>query len=305
MREVVGLFSAILSRVGEAITLRNAEAEAAPQLDPQLTKLCRAVQGRLALARALAASGDAGPAAALYRDAAQVGLCAREAAGLGPPLAPEGSPAQAALGLTELPHGYAFDELDPSEASRRLDVVDRGIVELLRGVPARSVAQVRRARWLRWVGLGSVALVGCAGAVVWWTAPVNVALGKPVTAESLWSATVTPAALVNGSYENPWGAATAATRDPWFEIDLGHDYRLRRVVVVNRNDDHAAASGGVAIEVSRDGSSFEQVARDEETRLAGRKWKLELDGVEARYVRVRRVKGRGGFALREIEVYAK
>ena len=62
----------------------------------------------------------------------------------------------------------------------------------------------------------------------------NVAQGKMVTASSLHSAEYPHANLVDGNKTN--FAHTNNEAVEWFQIDLGQDYEIEKVVITNRTD---------------------------------------------------------------------
>ena len=100
--------------------------------------------------------------------------------------------------------------------------------------------------------------------------------------------------------------------DPWWEVDLGRDCRLDRVVIYNRIDnDNAARARHIRVLVARDGqgATFKEVYRNDGKVFYGVKGGKPLvvglrdKDVTARVVRLM-VPGRCSFALDEVEVYA-
>jgi len=114
--------------------------------------------------------------------------------------------------------------------------------------------------------------------------------------------------LKNGAY----GFHTASgERDPWWQVDLGRECRLDRVVVYNRTDATTAPrTRNICVLASAGpGTTFEQVYRHNGTVFYGAKENKPLvvslggKNVKARIVRLQ-VPGRCSFALDEVEVYA-
>ena len=100
--------------------------------------------------------------------------------------------------------------------------------------------------------------------------------------------------------------------DPWWQVDLGRDYRLDRVVIYNRTDGRSAPrTRHLRILTARDGDprAFREVYRHGGDVFYGVKErkplvvKLRNRDVTARVVRLL-VPGRCSFALDEVEVYA-
>ena len=100
-------------------------------------------------------------------------------------------------------------------------------------------------------------------------------------------------------------------KGPWWQVDLGRQYRLDRVVIFNRTDGSTAPrTKNIRILVAGDaaGKEFKQVYRHDGSTFFGVKEKKPLvvtlkdENVTARVVRLQ-VPGNCSFALDEIEVY--
>jgi len=100
-------------------------------------------------------------------------------------------------------------------------------------------------------------------------------------------------------------------QDPWWQVDLGRDTRLDRVVIFNRTDGgHAARTRHIAVEVARDQQTdrFQPVYQHDGTVFYGVKENKPLivnlrdKDVTARIVRLS-VAGTCHLALDEVEVY--
>lgn len=322
-------------KVGEGLLLRRAEARArtyAPEQSELVRRYHAAAARRLLAARDLRDSDGVPAAGTLYREAGTLaaravlaGHAVAEVESLEPKAVWQslrqlvtdgalahvpasdfdpGGPLDQAAQLAESSDALELDDVAPITARDRLDAVDRALTLLLRDVEPRSVKQLARARVLRIAGLvlSVLALVG--GGVAWALAPRNVARGKPVLAHSYWPGSPSADALVNGERESPWGSAASGVPDVWFRVDLQSPYRIDRVVVHNRKDQYAHTSTPLAVELSDDGENFTEVARFEGAAEEGQRWAYEGDGRTARYVRVKRIGGRG-LALTEIEVFGQ
>ncbi len=116
----------------------------------------------------------------------------------------------------------------------------------------------------------------------------------------------------DGVKNGRWGFHTAsAEQDAWWQVDLGSEYKLDRVVIFNRTDGGAAhRTRNIHILVSDDDKArqFKQIYQHNGTTFLGVKENkplvVDLKGkdVTARIVRLH-VPGRCSFALDEIEVY--
>ena len=142
----------------------------------------------------------------------------------------------------------------------------------------------------------------------------NTPPGQPVKINARGVTTVQDAAgAVDGIKNGGFGFHVAVGEtDPWWQIDLGQDYRLDRVVIFNRTDGgHAPRTRNIGIQVARSGQPgrFESVYRHDGTIFYGanenKPLVVRFDGkdVSARIVRLH-VPGVCHFALDEVEVYA-
>ncbi len=117
----------------------------------------------------------------------------------------------------------------------------------------------------------------------------------------------------DGVKNGRWGFHTASGEsEPWWQVDLGGDVRLDRVVIFNRCDGGTPArTKGIRVLVSKgaDCENFEVAYEHDGTVFQGVKEKnplvvgLKDKNVTARIVRLH-IPGRCSFALDEIEVYA-
>ncbi len=331
MAGIAAKVTALPKRAVEAVLLRQAEARAksyAPEQGARIRSLWLGAIRRMRAARDLRDASNVAAAGTLYREAgvlaARAVVTAQDASANVDDVAAwkrvqelaeqgtlpttsvaafaDGEPLDEARDLAEAADPLLVDALPPVLARERLDRIDRGLLLLLAGVEPRTPAQLRRARVLR-IALLAVAAIGMlVGLVAWIVAPTNVARDKPTMASSYWPGSPTADALVNGSEESPWGAATGTENDAWFRIDLLKQHRIDRIVIVNRKDGFARFTTPFALELSEDGANFEEVQRFTGKAEAGQRFVYRGNGKNWRFIRVRHI-GRKAFALSEIEVY--
>jgi hypothetical protein len=208
------------------------------------------------------------------------------------------------------------------------------------GVSAMNARRRLALRFL-WPGLLAAALLFSAPAEAKPPGGVDIAPQMRQLVEADWIArdarfastprkpqTVTPSATVNeygvttaqdaaggcdGVKNGRWGFHTASGEtDPWWQVDLGKDCALDRVVVFNRTDRGTASrTRSLRILVARSAapSQFTTVVEHDGTAIGGAKegkpLAVDLKGksVTARIVRLM-IPGRCSFALDEVEVYA-
>jgi hypothetical protein len=320
-------WSRSMDRLGALFSMRESLARAGRYTPEQRAKL-RLLHGgalhRLRAARDLRRSTSVGAAAAIYREAAllvaQSMLFSHDATrdndSLDPPACwqrlaeqPADRPERAqALGLiielVEERDVLAFDRLPTAIALARLDALENALFVLVGEVEHRTPAELRRTRVLR-ITLAVAALLLALGFFITaLLATPNVARGKPVAAQSYYPGSAPADALVNGKVESPWGAATSATKDTWFAIDLLARHEIERVLVYNRTDAYSATNAPFVVELSEDGSQYRQLAVASQPVGPGATWKFELKREGARWLRIRKLDARG-LALGEVEVYGR
>jgi len=141
----------------------------------------------------------------------------------------------------------------------------------------------------RWVRVGTaaaalaVALFLTFGAVQRALQGPDLALGKPWRASSK-AFDCHPKEMECGGARSAMFFHTQEEQDPWVEIDLGSPQTFARVEVVNREDCCTERVAPLVIEVSDDGKTWREVARNPET---FRSWEATFKPVTARYVRAR------------------
>ncbi len=137
--------------------------------------------------------------------------------------------------------------------------------------------------------------------------------GQPVKINAFGVTTVQDASgAVDGIKNGRFGFHVAVgEEDPWWQVDLGKDCRVDRVVIYNRTDGgHAPRTRHIGIQVARDGQldRFDRVYQHDGTVFHGVKEKKPLvvgfkgKDVTARVVRLL-VDGICHLALDEVEVY--
>ncbi len=111
----------------------------------------------------------------------------------------------------------------------------------------------------------------------------------------------------DGQISGRWGFHTAREPQPWWQVDLGHLYTLKRVVLHNRGDSCGERNRFIKLLVSKDGENWEQVYQHDGTMFFGGKLgpplTISLRGITARWVRVQ-LPGTDYLHLDEVEVYA-
>ncbi|VDI35692.1 Hypothetical predicted protein [Mytilus galloprovincialis] len=94
------------------------------------------------------------------------------------------------------------------------------------------------------------------------SAEVNVALLKPATQSSTFEAVGTYGAafatdgLVLQLQNGYWCTHTRGEFNPWLRIDLRDTFEIKKVVLVNRQDEHGDRLHDVEVRASLDGVSF-------------------------------------------------
>jgi hypothetical protein len=153
---------------------------------------------------------------------------------------------------------------------------------------------MRRCLWI---------IFGCVGIVV--AAPCVSPAAAITTQEDARGA-------CDGIKTGAWGFHTASgEQDPWWQVDLGREFKLDRIVVFNRTDGNTAPrTRNLRVLVAgSDPTQFQQVYQHDGTVFFGVKESkplvvgLKEKNVKARIVRLQ-VPGRCSFALDEVEVYA-
>jgi hypothetical protein len=193
-----------------------------------------------------------------------------------------------------------LDRLSSEEAARRveeLEVTSRWLSGL---IDARSPAQLK---WMRVFRIGTVA-VSTLAVLVWvvvrLTAPKNLALDKPATASSYMFGTVA-AGAVDGWKNGTYGYHSLIEDSPMLTIDLGRPYAISRIKVFGRGDGYYDQSIPLALEVSDDGATFQQIALRGEPFSEYDPWVIQPAGVVTRHIRLKTMR-HSYLVLGEVEV---
>lgn len=313
--------AASLDPLIEFFTLRRAERAVrayAPAQSARVRTHVGAAERRLRAGRRVA---DATIAAVLLREAVVQYLRALEAAR--DPQAPEGAAApfpelstdparpraepsddarvRAALASQD---ALYFDGLSPEDVGRARWALDRGASMLRRRVESRSLVAVRGTRWGR---LAAIAILALWGAVAYSRAkllPKDIAYGKPVHPSSLAESPPTGRELVDGETGASFGVKTREEENANVVIDLEGLYWIDTIKVHNRVDGWFDDCLPLIVEISRDGTKWEEVARRDRHFDANPPWVVPVGGRGARFVRLR-VARHSYLALSEVEVYGK
>jgi hypothetical protein len=179
-------------------------------------------------------------------------------------------------------------------------------LEWLRGlVEPRSLAEVRYQKWRRIVAAGIFITAFASWSLYSILKPKNLALHKAVTQSSSHPrSTAVPGGLVDGSVDEAYGVHTGNDSPPWVMVDLGSSHKIGSIKIYNRGDGWFDESLPLALELSEDGTNFKEIDRRTTSFGQYSPWKIRLDAVPARWVRVKGKDG-GVVVLNELEVYAK
>lgn len=170
----------------------------------------------------------------------------------------------------------------------------------------REASLVGRVLIVRWARIGAAALVLLAiawfitGAIEKRLAKPNIALGRPITTSSNYSADapLDHPLLVDGNRTN-LGFVTKDAPNQWVMIDLGSTKNISKVVVYNRVDCCQDRAIPLRLEVSDDGINFKKVVdRTDEFEV----WTAKGLDAKGRYVRLRHL-GANFLHFAEVEVY--
>ena len=124
------------------------------------------------------------------------------------------------------------------------------------------------------------------------------------------SAAITPesdaAGAVDGVIDGEWGFHTTSELQPWWQVELGTNTPLDRVVLWNRCDGAAARSREITVMVSDDGEAWTTAYTHDGTTFLGytdnTPLAVNLNGAMARYVRIS-LPGTDFLHLDEVQVF--
>jgi FkbM family methyltransferase len=143
---------------------------------------------------------------------------------------------------------------------------------------------------------------------------LNLALNKPAlqSSTSVWSSSSNPEADArganNGQISRHYGFHTAYESNPWWQVDLQHEFLIRKVVLYNRQE-YAQRLRYFSILISLDGEKWEVIYRKRNKSVFGLTDELpyvaEISQDHlARYVRVR-LDGLESLHFSECQVFGK
>jgi hypothetical protein len=194
-----------------------------------------------------------------------------------------------------------LDRLDrdgPSHIIEELEATSRWLTSL---VDARSPTELK---WIRGFRVG-ITIVGAVALLVMLllriTAPKNIALGKPATASSYMFSTIA-AAAVDGAKNGTFGFHSELEESPWWSVDLGRPFAVTKVQVFGRGDGHNDQSVPLALEVSDDGTAYQQIALRNEAFSEFDPWIVQPPALVTRYLRLQTMR-RSYLVLGEVEVH--
>ena len=115
------------------------------------------------------------------------------------------------------------------------------------------------------------------------------------------------AGAVDGRITGKWGFHTENEENPWWQVDLSEPTAIGRIVVYNRCDSGCEGRAArMMVLLSADGKQFRQVYQHNGTvflgKVDGKPLRIELDGQEARYVRLQ-LPAKSYFHLDEVQIY--
>jgi len=134
-------------------------------------------------------------------------------------------------------------------------------------------------------------------------------LAEEVAALGLVSEQVTTKADAAGGCDGvkngEWGFHTDHCQEPWWQVDLGKEQAIGRIVIWNRRE-AAERAARIRVLLSDDGKGFRQVYQHDGTVFTGftdkKPLAVKLKGERARYVRLA-LPGKSYFHLDEVEVF--
>jgi hypothetical protein len=332
----------VVEGLHEALLLDKAQKlvdERAPDVHRRIRQLVTAVDARISAADALAAGEQLTAALVVLRDAAKLAAQALlESKGLKEALLPAETPLECvARNLTTgakatPPEGFAntcallgnsnplvFDELSRQQALVRRAEVAATVTWLREQVESRTLAEIKLSRALR-LALVGLAIFACAAGLVTWvfskvSTGKNLARGKPAQTSSRrpycpgtsGELGLAPSGLVDDATSGMFDICTKTEVSPWAMVDLGEVHALSKAEVYNRND---CCWGQYdlpqVLEISLDGTTFTEVARQTTVYTGSDPWKAALGGRPARFIRVRvDAKEPRELVLTELQVFGR
>ena len=269
-----------------------------PVQTPAALALYRQGSHFLAVAYLTSRGQDYDPASVNLEDAFQAMEQAFEAEGLNVPAEyDQARPMLVSLDPLDL------DRLSAEEAARRVEELEATSRWLTSLIDARSPSELRWTRFFR----SSIAIAGAVVLLVMLVlrliAPKNLALDKPAAASSVALSTL-PAGVVDGSKNGSFGYHSQLEDSPWLSIDLGRPIAISRIKTFGRGDGPYDQSIPLALEVSDDGTTYQQIALRSEPFSESSPWIVEPSALVTRYLRLKTMR-HSYLVLGEVEVNGK
>jgi hypothetical protein len=198
------------------------------------------------------------------------------------------------------PDPLDLDRLSAEEAARRVEELEATSRWLTSLIDARSPSELKWTRLFRSAIAIAAALFLLVMLVIRIITPKNLALDKPAAASSVALSTL-PAGVVDGSKGGPFGYHSQLEESPWLSIDLGRPFVITKVKIFGRSDGPYDQSIPLALEVSDDGTTYQQIALRSEPFSETAPWVVQPSGVETRFLRLKTMRN-SYLVLGEVEV---
>ena len=190
-------------------------------------------------------------------------------------------------------HGASLPAVEDDDGLSVEDRVRRARVQVAKWLRSEIQTELEIIRALGRTLCRSAVIAGVTGAAIF--AVVQIDGPRDITTGARWTA--------SSSYDrNPTSGEfsahglfssspmfffnTKAESSPFLSIDLGRQRSVSAVEIRNRLDCCRDRARSLSIEVSRDGKSFERVARHRPREESFREWEASFDATSARFVRI-------------------
>lgn len=194
------------------------------------------------------------------------------------------------------------DDLPFAHAEALRDALDVEVTARLAALDLRSVVAIRALRYGRFAAVVFVCAVVISSVLRAKFFPHNVAVGKAVMTNGLRFDTGSGLDVVDGRTRGTFGVYTADAPHPFVTVDLDKSYDITRIRVFNRGDGWYDESLPLALEISEDNVTFQELSRRTSHFDV---WTTDPpSGTHARFVRVIKLTP-GYVALNEIEIYSR
>jgi hypothetical protein len=195
-----------------------------------------------------------------------------------------------------------LDRLSVDEAARRVEELNIATSWLAGLLDPSSPAEikVRRVARIAVVALGTVAFLFWIGVRLF--APKSIARGKPVQASSVIVATAPASGAVDGEKNGAFGFHSALEDSPWLSIDLGQSCNITKIKVFGRGDSDFGQSVPIALEVSDDGTAYQEISRRADPFSEDNPWVITPPSLTTRFIRLHTLR-HSYLVLSEVEVF--